>query len=174
MSEPAPDTVPTNGPGLRLDPSAGDPLLSLRDIHLPPPVSFWPPAPGWWMLLGLIVLAALIAAILEWRRRQTLAYRALRELDAIAKDQTTYADARAVGAAAAVLVRRILVTRSQKDAAVLTGEGWPAFLGQGKAGLPPEIGRFLAAAPYLPPTAPQAVDRSDLVRALRRWIRGNA
>lgn len=36
------------------------PLEQLKDIHLPEPVSWWPPAPGWWILallcLGLIVI----------------------------------------------------------------------------------------------------------------------
>ncbi|WP_051357108.1 DUF4381 domain-containing protein [Azorhizobium doebereinerae] len=173
-----PQTPPPPGaPALTLDPSAADPLLALRDIHLPPPVPFWPPAPGWWMLAVLLVLLALLAAALEWRRRQTLGYRALRELDAIAADTARYGDARAVGAAAAVLVRRILLTRADHPgAAVLTGDGWQAFLGQGKSGLPQEVGRFLSIAPYLPPAAPEAtaMDRAALVRALKRWIRGNA
>lgn len=154
-----------------------DPMAALRDIHLPDPVGWWPPAPGWWMLAGLLVLLAAVAGVLEWRRRQTLAYQAARALDAIARDHKRYADARAVAAEATLLMRRVLVTRAGKpQAAALTGADWQRVLGDGKAGLPEEVRAFVAQAPYLPPGLPDAdrVDRALVVKSVHRWLRNNA
>lgn len=163
---------PEERPPVTLDPGA-DPLATLRDIHLPDPVPFWPPAPGWFALAGLVLAVALAAAFLEWRRRQTLAYRALRDFKAATRDGDTLA----VGAAAAVLVRRVLLSRDpHAAAAAFTGDAFARFLGAGPKGVPPEIGRFLAMAPYLPPGAAEAraIDRDALIAAVRRWIRGHA
>ena len=46
--------------------------IPLRDIHLPEPISWWPLAPGWWILVGGL-LALAILGFLAWRfyaRRQ--------------------------------------------------------------------------------------------------------
>ena len=37
-----------------------EPLLEqLKDVHLPPPISWWPPAPGWWLVAVLILVSLL-------------------------------------------------------------------------------------------------------------------
>ena len=51
--------------------AAADPLAGLRDIALPAAVSWWPLAPGWWLLLGLVLLFALALPLwLWWRHRR--------------------------------------------------------------------------------------------------------
>lgn len=172
-------TSPLNAPPPQgLDPSAPyDPLAGLKDIHLPAPVSFWPPAPGWWMLAGLLLVLALIALWLEWRRRQTLAYQAIQTLKAIGRDKARYRDARAVAAEAALLMRRVLVSqKGRADAAALVGADWRRFLGEGKGALSAEVSAFVAEAPYLPQGLPDAerVGRAQVVAGVSRWIRGNA
>lgn len=44
-----------------------DPLSQLRDIHLPQTGGFWPPAPGWWVLAVVLILAV---AALAWLARR--------------------------------------------------------------------------------------------------------
>lgn len=40
-----------------------DLLQQLRDIHLPAEPAWWPPAPGWWVLAGLLVGATVWIAL---------------------------------------------------------------------------------------------------------------
>ncbi|MQT14987.1 DUF4381 domain-containing protein [Segnochrobactrum spirostomi] len=168
--------APMTGVPASAAPAGADPLAGLHDIHLPQPVPFWPPAPGWWILAGLIVLALIAAAIYEWRRRQTLGYRALRALEAIEKDSEHYRDAHAAAAASALLIRRIVVTRFGRERlAGLTGDRWQTFLSEGKNGLPAEVSRLVAVAAYAPPGgAGVSVERATVFEAVRGWIRGNA
>ncbi|HPY40873.1 MAG TPA: DUF4381 domain-containing protein, partial [Thiolinea sp.] len=44
--------------------------LPLRDIHLPPEISWWPLAWGWWALLALVVLI-LVMLFNWWRQRSS-------------------------------------------------------------------------------------------------------
>ena len=49
--------------------------LVLRDVHEGTAPPWWPPAPGWWLLLGLVLALLGIWAWHRWRlrrRRQTI------------------------------------------------------------------------------------------------------
>lgn len=49
---------------------AEDPLSQLADIHLPADVSFWPPAPGWWVLAALLMCGLCLLGLVQFRRWQ--------------------------------------------------------------------------------------------------------
>ena len=48
-------------------------LNQLADIRLPNEIGLWPPAPGWWVLL-VILLFALYAAFKAFSKRRALQY----------------------------------------------------------------------------------------------------
>ena len=52
-----------------------DPLAQLRDIHLPDPISGWPPGPGWWLLALLLLTVLAVLGTWLWRRRRENAWR---------------------------------------------------------------------------------------------------
>lgn len=100
--------------------------LPLRDLHLPPPVGFWPPAPGW---IGLFVLAVLLLiGIILWRirRSRSLFVRAFLALEAI---RNQGGDPRSQCLAFNQLLKQIAMTVLGRDpVAGLQGEKWRAFL----------------------------------------------
>ncbi|MGL4475976.1 MAG: DUF4381 domain-containing protein [Shewanella sp.] len=48
---------------------ANSPLASLQDIQLPPEIGSWPPAIGYWLVLGVIIILCL-ALVLWMKKRQ--------------------------------------------------------------------------------------------------------
>ncbi len=153
-----------------LSPEIQAELAKLHDIRLPEPVGWWPLAPGWWVLIALVVLIALAALALEYRRRRTVRFAALRELAALKERMSDDAAAPQVAADLAVLVRRIILTGPDAQRlAGLSGPDWAAELGRGKGGFSETAAAFVANAPYAP-----ARDRAALQAALAEaetWIR---
>jgi hypothetical protein len=115
-----------------MDPKLASALEGLRDIHLPPPVSIWPFAPGWWALAAFLVLAA--AAIAWGLRRRPASVRrlALRELAALETRFGAQADRVELAVSLTMLLRRVaLARRACAEVASLHGEPWIAFLTKG-------------------------------------------
>jgi hypothetical protein len=52
-----------------------DPLAQLRDIHLPEAVSWWPLAPGWWVLAVLLFVGLAYTGHFFWQRHHAFTYR---------------------------------------------------------------------------------------------------
>jgi hypothetical protein len=151
-------------------------LTQLRDIHLPPSVSWWPPAPGWW-IVGVILLVSALCAVVLIRRRIANRWRreALRELDTLraarlAQRQRPQASLNGLS----VLLRRVAISRFPRDeVASLHGGPWLAFLDRtfGQSGTFQPVGRLLSSGPYERNVAINAGDLDALFALAEKWIR---
>ena len=145
----------------------------LRDIHLPPEPSWWPPALGWWLLAILAIAAlwllarTLLRMLRRWRRRVAV--------DALFDAEIARAgdDARARIAAVSQLLRRAC-RAAQPPAAALHGEAWLQFLD----GDDPERlfsqgpGRVLLDAQFRPQGMPAGEDLLERVRGRLHELAG--
>ena len=111
--------------------SVENPLVNLKDIHLPPPVSFWPPAPGWWILAVLLISSFFIGGVWFYRQHKkrkpkTEALRLLKDLQILyLNSQDEVASLRGLSN----LLRRTALTFHEKDVvASLQGSSWLEFL----------------------------------------------
>ena len=147
--------------------------LPLRDLHLPDPVGWWPPAPGWWFLLLLVTL---LLGYLLWRvhrNRQHNAPRryALRELSRYEEAYLEHRNPVTLGKQLSRLLRRGMLAYAPRDrVAGLTGEQWLQWLDEGLP-LPyfhTEGGRSLLQLPYRDPADDFSdVDIDALLSAVR-------
>lgn len=94
-------------------------LSNLRDLALPPEVSLWPPAPGWWMAAAAGIAAMAILSVAAMARYRANAYRreALRQLDIVEP-----------AGISTVLKQAVLAAWPREQVAALTGAAWLAFL----------------------------------------------
>ena len=104
---------------------SGDGLV-LRDIHPGVAPSWWPPAPGWWLLAtACLAVAVLAGAWLALRRRRRLALARLFD-QALAEAASPAEEL----AAMSELLRRA-ARRRDPAADVLEGEAWLRLLDDG-------------------------------------------
>lgn len=149
-----------------------DLLSQLRDIHAAPPVPWWPPAPGWWLL------ALLILILLTWLGRSVLArirvhQRRKQMLGWIDHLNTTIDPRRDPQAWLSTLNRifKLVALRAfpGQHCAALAGSDWAEFLiAKMENAQSAESLAVLASGPYDP--APQ-FDPATMSALARVWIR---
>ena len=141
----------------------------IRDIRLPAPDFWWPPAPGWWLLGVMLLLLALAIGGYLWRGR-ALRRQALGELEKIRHGFEQQGDTRALAMALNVLLRRVaMAKRSREEVASLQGRAWLELLDRlgGRQMFSQGVGEALLLAPYKPGTA---FDAQALLRLVEEWI----
>lgn len=140
-----------------MNPAAAPSREAMHGLILPPPVTFWPSTPAWYVLFAVLALLLLWLGWRRWRRWQADAYR--REALAALRE--------AQGAEiAAILKRTALAAWPRAAVASLSGADWAAFLRRTapRAQLDTVAAEGLARLAYAP--AP-----SDARREAERWVR---
>jgi len=149
----------------------GDPLAQLHPLREPAAVLWWPPAPGWWILLGLLLAALGFACFWLWRRHQRNRYRAegLAALRAIERELPADDDPQATSAAVNALLKAVaLHAYPRAEVAGIHGRDWAKFLNEtGGDGL--HFDEAMAGSHYGPPGG--AADVTNLCGQAARWIR---
>jgi hypothetical protein len=147
----------------------------LRDIHVPGEPSWWPPAPGWW-LLGLVLIAIIVYLATIWLRARRL-HRAraelLQEFEAVRRIHPSNTEAAAQIAALSMLLRRAS-KHYAPQALTLRDQPWLHYLDADDPSRPfsAGVGQLLLDAPYRAHVEPhQADELAALIRSrLPRFV----
>ena len=148
-----------------------DPLAALHPLRDPLPVGWWPPAPGWWILLGLLALSFAILGWILLRRRRARAYRrqALTQLESLRTRYQRTQDANAYLAATnALLKSAALIAYPRRDVAASSGSRWLEFLNHGLAPADQFPEEFVSGA-YRKSSL--AIDVEQLHSTASKWIK---
>ncbi len=142
----------------------------LRDIHLPMDPSWWPPAPGWWMLAAIVI--GLLTGLLLWGHgrlhRRRWRRQIMGELDRIVASEALRKDPpRLIGELSQLLRRSGRLIDAAAPA--LRGSAWLAFLDANLGGeeFSQGPGKVLLEGPF---QRQASVDVDALLALVRRWM----
>jgi hypothetical protein len=143
-------------------------LQNLHDVVAPAAVGPWPPAPGWYWLIGGALLALTLLAYRQLRRWQRNRYRraALKRLDRIRQ----HGPALRTGPELARLLKQTaLAAWPRTEVASMSGAQWAAFLSATGA-TTPDAAQKLSQAGYVRSNPDQA-EHDALCNEAEGWIR---
>jgi len=150
-----------------------DLLSQLRDIRGLDAISWWPPAPGWWGLVGLLLaICGAIYFFHHYRNKKAAKYPA--QAKALFKKLRSEQDNKQKAAALSELLRRLAINKYGREAcAGLEGRAWLEWLTKkDPQGFDwHKKAKILIEAPYAPEEKITHDDFGPLIAAAERWIR---
>ncbi|NYH12128.1 DUF4381 domain-containing protein [Pseudomonas moraviensis] len=155
-----------------MNPNVPD-IGQLKELGLPAPVSYAPQTWGWWVLLAVLVLAALLIGVRRYRQWRRDQYR--REaLVRLAQLRERSDDLNALRELPELLKRVALSMPASTSVAALSEEDWQRFLQQhSKKPLPADFSQQLAQLAYAPDDALRALpapQRLALFDTCQHWV----
>ena len=105
-------------------------ITGIEPLIAPPEISFWPPAPGWYVLAGLLVLGLLFLGFRYRRNYRRNSYRrlALNQLDELSKELGDGPGPHHLMKLNRLLKLTALAVFPRERVASLYGEEWLTFL----------------------------------------------
>lgn len=152
--------------------------LNLRDIHLPEAISWWPLAPGWWILFACFVFIFIVLLIARkiYQGRQ-LKRDIHAELEKIKQEFEKTQNKSQLAKSLSILLRRANITYNPgSNIAGLTGEDWLTWLDDNHkksttdSRFQSDTGKVLLSAPYLPEDAALDFDAEELIHLCESWL----
>ncbi len=146
--------------------------LALKDIHLPEASLWWPLAPGWWLLLILLVLVIFyLPRLLRWLRSKPVKTLSLRELARIRADMLNGLEQQQVSQEISILLRRTVISYCGRAiGASITGKNWVEQLKKlaGEECFTAEQNQWLSIDQYAPSAR---CDLEAMLHSCENWIR---
>lgn len=144
---------------------------SLRDIHLPDAISWWPPAIGWWILLALIIAAFIFIPKL-YRRITYMPLNKVADItfqELVSKHKETNDDSIFVIKTSQFLRQTAMSYCGREDIAQLTGEKWIQALNDvtEQEHFTDDVKQCLLNGPYQKDIR---IDSEKLIRTVQNWL----
>lgn len=149
-----------------------NPLDQLRDIHLPQAVDWWPLAPGWWILIALVIAVCAYAGYWLYQRYQAsmIKRQAIELLTELNNEHQ--ANHKQLLAEYSKLIRRVVISYYPREQfAAVSGKAWVEQLNQltEQAYFTGDCAELLAQGAYQrQPIEQQTL--AQLTEQLRLWI----
>lgn len=135
----------------------------------PAPISWWPPAPGWWIVAISLLLLLLLLPWLQAQARRRRQRRVKRGMHALADIPAGLPDNQWL-AEINIRLKQLLKQRGDEAATRLHGQAWLDYLCTRQPAARQAL-QPLAADLYRPHTHLSEAERRALLKALRHWMR---
>lgn len=148
---------------MNLTPEMQQQLEQLKDIHLPEPISWFPLAIGWWIVLTILLATVLLVVGVYLGKHRRVKKQVFADLQRLPDDEPV-----AFATELSALLRRVAIFCYGGGVEQLSGVAWADFLMADKCGLSPAFANFIANAPYADSVSD--CDLPALRQAARQWI----